>query len=170
MPFSPIDLLKIAVGKSITRDLLRKIKYNFDDHEERLNALSAGSGPAILFNEEIRNASGSLNLNGIKLFKAFANMQITKAQVQIFTKDGIASGALEIDLKKSSTLGGSYTSIFTAKPSFNYAAGVDYGLSDGVFNAGQAVSQNEFIRLDITSVPPGAVIKSFRVLVYGVLT
>lgn len=170
MSYFSIPTSWINIGKALKKELFDNIKNSLDDHEARINALSVGSGPVIVFNEEIENASSPLNLLGIKYYKAFANMQITKAQIQIFTKDGISSGALDFDLKKSSTLGGVYTSIFSTKPTINYSTDLDNAHSDGVFNTGQSVAQDEIIRLDLTSIPPGAVIKKFRILVYGVLS
>lgn len=170
MSFISIPESWLYVGKALKKELFDRFNSNLEDLKVRVDALSVSSGPAIVFNEEIYNISSSLNLDGVQYFKAFANIQITKAQLQIFTKDGVASGALTFDLKKASTLGGAYTSVFSTKPSINYGAAVDYQSADGVFNEGQSVLQNEIIRFDITSVPPGVVIKKARFLVYGVLS
>jgi hypothetical protein len=169
MSFVTIPSSWITAGKSVKKELLDLIKSDLDDHETRIVALSAGSGPALLFNEDICNVSSSLTLTGVLYYKAIANAQITKAQIQIYTKDGISSGLLEFDLKKSSTLGGTYTSIFTTKPSINYATASTYASNDGVLNAGQSILQDDIIRLDITNVPTGVITK-FRVMVYGTLS
>lgn len=170
MAFVTIGSTEIAVSKALKAELFQKIKDNFDDHETRLNDLSVGSGPVVLINEEIENVSSTLTLTGLKYIRAFNNMNITKAQIQIFTKGGVTSGTLEVDLKKSATLGGTYTSIFTTKPYINFATDTDYTSRDGVLNTGQAVTQDEILRLDITNVPASVVIAKFRLMVYGVLS
>lgn len=169
MAYSEITSSEVQIGKSFKKELADKIKDNFIDHEERLNALSVGSGPISIFNEDILNASTVMTLSGVLYYKAINDLQITKAQIQIFGKDGISSGTLDFDLKKSSTLGGTFTSIFTTKPTINYATALAYDSNDGVLNSGQSVLQDEIIRLDITNVPAGVVTK-FRVMVYGALS
>jgi hypothetical protein len=169
MTFATIPTTNITVGKSVKKELFDLIKTNFDDHETRLSALSVGSGPIVLFNEDITNVSTALTLIGVLYNKAIANIQITKAQIQILGKDGISTGLLEFDLKKCSTLGGTFVSIFTTKPSINYASDAAYAFRDGVLNSGQTILIDDIIRLDITNVPTG-VISKFRVMVYGVLS
>lgn len=167
MSYTTIPTSMIQVGKAVKKELLDLIKSDLDDHETRLNALSVGSGPVILFNEDIYNVSSTLTTTGVLYYKATANFNLTKAQIQIYTKDGISSGLLEVDLKKATTLGGTYTSIFTTKPSVNYATASTYAIGEGTFNAGQAVNQDNIIRLDITNIPSGYITK-FRLMVYGV--
>jgi hypothetical protein len=169
MSYTTIPSTSTNVGKAITKNTIDLIKNNLDDHETRINALSVGSGPMVLFDEEILNVSTALTLTGIAYYKAIANMTITKGQIQIFTKDGITTGTLDFDLKKATSLGGTYTSIFTTKPAINYATAAAYDSNDGVLNSGQVMNQNDIIRLDITNVPTG-VISKMRVMVYGVLS
>lgn len=170
MAYSEITSAEIQVSKALRKELMLKIKNNFDAHETLLTSLSVGSGPAVVFNEEIYNISSTMTLTGIAYWKAHASVNITKAEIQIFTKEGITSGIVEYDLKKSSTLGGTYATILTTKPAINYASAVDYESNDGVLNAGQAVAQDHILRLDITSVPAGKVITKIRVRVYGVIS
>ena len=169
MAYSAITEAETAVGKSFKKELADKLRLNLADHETRLNALSIGSGPITIFNEDILNTSTALTLTGVLYYKAINDLQITKAQIQIFGKDGISSGTLDFDLKKSATLGGTFTSIFTTKPTINYATALAYDANDGVLNTGQSVTQDQIIRLDITNVPTGVITK-FRVMVYGALS
>jgi hypothetical protein len=169
MSYTTIPSTSIQVGKSVTKNLWDLVKGNLDDHETRITALSVSAGPVVIFDEEILNVSTALPLTNIADFRAFAGMNITKAQIQIYTKDGITTGLLEYDLKKASTLGGTYTSIFTTKPAINYATDSTYTSRDGVLNSGQTLAIDDIIRLDITNVPTG-VITRFRIMVYGVLT
>lgn len=168
MSFTSIPSSSINVGKSLKKETFDLIKSNFDDHEARLNVLSIGSGPVEIFNDDFYNVSTSLPLTSVFLKRIAASIQVTKAQIQIYGKDGIITGTLEYDIKKSSTLNGTYTSIFTTKPYINYASDAAYASRDGVFNAGQAVSQNDYLRIDFTNVPTG-VISKVHIMIYGIL-
>lgn len=169
MPFTTIPSSSILVSKAVKKELMDLIKNNLDDHEIRLNALSAGSGPVVVFDQDFLNISTALDLSNVFSWKATDNCNITKGQIQIYTKDGITTGSLTLDIKKSSTLGGTYTSVFTTKPTINYATATTYQSDDGVFNAGQAVLQDEYLRFSFSSVPTG-VITRVHVMVYGILS
>lgn len=169
MSYVTIPSSSILVSKVVKKELMDLIKANLDDHETRLNALSSGSGPVVIFDQDFANVSTALDLTNIFSWKATDNCSITKGQIQIYTKDGITTGSLTLDIKKSSTLGGTYASIFTTKPTINYATASAYDSNDGVFNAGQAVTQDEYLRFSFSSVPTG-VITRVHVMVYGVLS
>lgn len=169
MSYVTVNPIRINVGKSVKKDLFQDVIANLDDHETRLNALSGGSGPVEIYNSEFRNISTALILTGVFYKKVSANAQITQAQIQIDSKDGITTGTLEYDIKKSSTINGTYVSIFTTKPAINYASDAAGTSRDGVLNAGQSVIQGDFLRIDFTNVPAG-VISKVHVMINGVLS
>lgn len=169
MSFLSIPTSWTNVGKAFKKEFMDRIKLNFDAHEERLNALSLGSGPVEVINDDFYNISSSLALNGVFYKKMAANAQITKAQIQIFGKDGIGTGTLEYDIKKSSSINGTYVSIFTTKPYISYSSDAAGTSRDGVFNAGQSVLRDDYLRIDFTNVPAG-VISKVHVMINGVLS
>ncbi len=167
MAFTSISSTLINVGKAVKRELWLLTKNNFDDHEERISGLETAGSLIEVFDQTVYNASVAATLTGVLFFQAKQSMRITKVQVQIFTKGSISSGSVEIDLKKSSSLGGSYSSIMTTKPILNFATASDYDSDDGTINASLAsLDVDDFVRLDFTTLPT-VPLQKCRVVVYG---
>jgi len=85
-----------------------------------------------------------------------------------YEKGVITSGILSIDVKKSASLGGTYTSIFSSAPAINFAVDPDYTVSQGVFNGLNVVVAGEYLRLDVTALP-SVPLSRFNILVYGTI-
>jgi len=170
MAFSPITSPEIAVGAALKKELFQKVKDNFDNHETRISALSLGAAPVEVFNFDILNASSASTLTGIVHHEVLAGFTITTVKVQIFEKGAIASGILEIDVKKNTTPDNvGMVSILNTKPLINFALVSDYASSLGVLNGAlQTVLAGDILRLDVTNLPTIPLGK-FRVLVYGVI-
>jgi hypothetical protein len=113
--------------------------------------------------------SGVTSLIGATYFYAPANFTVTKVEVQLFTKGTATTGTLALDVLKASNLQGSpvdYASIMTTAPSIDMSTALDYQIATGVINPAQAaISEGQFIRLDVTSVPAG--LQAIHVRVYG---
>ena len=156
------------VGDPITADDWALIKSNFDDHETRI---AAGDVPVVtVFNGKVFLNTLDPDLTGKDYFTVIQNITITSCYIQIFTK-GTSTGALEIDLLKAPSLGGSYTSIFTTKPSLTMASASNYDKSTNqVFDTNAACVAGEVIRLDLTQVPATSVLTQFLIICYGELT
>jgi hypothetical protein len=173
MPFVTINPAAIEVGDPVTADLLTKIKNNEDDHETRIDSLEATNKKIEVFKYLILNGSSFSTATGLDHYRAEDSFTVTKVAIQIFEKNGVSSGSLEIDVKKSVTNlnGASFSTIMTTKPSINFATASDYDESTNqVINTLNAsVTAGQYLRLDITSTPSGAsgVAPKFLVTVYG---
>lgn len=156
------------VGKAVKKELWRKTKNNFQDHENRINALSLGSAPVVVFNNDIRNASSASSLTGLAYYRSYVQFTITTVKLQIFQKGIVTSGLLKMDIKKGTTLDDlSMSSILTSEPTIDFSSAANYAESDGILNPSeQIILPNQYLRLDITSLP-ALPVGSFRVLVYG---
>lgn len=170
MAFTPYTSTEIEVGKPVKKELWRKAKDNFDDHEARILALSLGTSPIVVFNNDVLNASSANSLTGLAYFRAYVPFTVTTVKLEIFEKGIVSSGTLSFDIKKGTSLNPlSFNSILTSEPSINFATAVDYDESDGILDSlEQTVNANEYLRLDITSLPAIPVGK-FRILVYGTI-
>lgn len=125
-----------------------------------------GGGVVEVFNHVVTLGSNPATLTGLSYFMAPMAMTISSVRLVVYNKNGISSGFLEYDIKKNSTPDGAgMTSILTTKPIIDFSTDPDYTLDSGVI-ATSAVSNNHFLRLDITSIPPNWS-GSFQVLVYG---
>jgi hypothetical protein len=125
-----------------------------------------GGAPLEVFNHVVSVGAPAATLTGLSYFMAPVAFNITSVRLLVYTKNGVASGFLEADIKKNTTpAGAGMVSILTTKPIINFASDPDYTLSSGVI-ATAAVANNNFLRLDITSIPTGWAGR-FQVLVYG---
>jgi hypothetical protein len=168
MPYTPIPESSVAVGKAIKTELLRRVRDNLEDHEERLSSLSLGSAPIEVFNFPIINATSASSMTGLTYYRALSTFTLSTVQIEIFEKGTITSGTLSVDVKKGTTFDpASFSSTLTDPPVINFATDPDYTTATGVMDPlNQTVLQGEILRLDITSLPTGT-LGRFRVLVYG---
>jgi len=173
MAFVTINPAAIEVGDPVTADLLTKIKNNEDDHESRINSVEASNKKIEIFKYLILNGSSFSTATGLDYYRAEDTITVTKVAIQIFEKNGVVSGTLELDVKKSVTdlNSGSFTTIMTTKPSLDFSTAVDYQESTNqVINvASSTISPGQYFRLDITSTPSGSggVAPKFLITVYG---
>lgn len=123
--------------------------------------------PIEVFNAPvILGTSGITSLSGMTYFRVPSNMTINRVELQLFTKGSATSGILEMDVLKSSSLSVAATTIMSARPSLNMATAVDYQTATGTINPSLAsVSEGDYIRLDLTSIP--ASLTSLHIRVYG---
>ncbi len=170
MAYTTIDPNSIQVGDPITSNLLTLVKNDLDDHESRLNALAISAGKVEVFLFDIVNGSNFSTATGLAYYQAIEAFTITNAAIRIYTK-GSLSGAVEIDIKKSTTDmdNASFTTIFTTKPKITYSGASDYDTSTNqVFNSGQInINPGDILRLDITEAPTGGVLPKLKLIVYG---
>lgn len=166
MPFVPINPATIEVGDPITKELFDLIKSNFQDHEDRLQTLSGGSGKISLMNEDVYIGLGG-ELTGVLFYEVIQNCIITEGAIQLFEKAPATTGNLTIDIKKNTTTDPTgFNSIFSAPPTLNIATATDYQRATGTVNpSAQALAVGDILRLDITALPE--FLKKFRVNLLG---
>lgn len=168
MAYSPIDLSTIKVGDPIKKELLDKIRNNFQDHEERIQIIAGGSGKISLINEDayvLSNASGQLT--GCFFVEVIQACIITEGSIQLFAKGSATSGSLTVDVKKNTTTNPSgFNTIFSTPPTLNMAVAADYSKNAGIVNpAAQALAVGDILRVDILGLP--SALKRFRINLIG---
>jgi len=125
-----------------------------------------GGGIVEVFNHVVTLGSSAPSLTGLNYFMAPQNIQIKKVRLLVYTKNGVNSGNLEIDIKANATPNDTgMTSILSTKPLIDFSTASDYDISNGVIST-QNISNNNFLRLDVTSIPAGWV-GSFQVICYA---
>lgn len=170
MAFDPISSDSIEVGDAIKKELLDKIKGNLDDHEDRINSIEEGARRVQVFKHIVLNAASSNTFTGLNYFIAEEDFTLTSAVITIFEK-GSLTGALEVDIKKSTTDldSPSFSSVFTTKPKITLATASNYSSSTNqVFdNNKTSINSGDKLRLDITEMPSSGVLGKFILSVYG---
>jgi hypothetical protein len=167
MAYSTISSALIAVGKAIKRELWLKTKDNFDDHESRIASLETAGSLIPIFDETIYSRSSASGYTGLLYYQAKQAIKVTKVLVQIYAKGSISSGTIEIDAKKAASLGASFSTIMTTKPSINFATASDYDFDDGAINASlNSLAVDDYLRIDVTTLPTTPLGK-FIIIVYG---
>jgi hypothetical protein len=169
MAFSTITSTQIEIGKAVKKELWDKVKANEDDLDSRLVAQESGGSVIELVNQDIINASSAGSLTGLFYYKATYDFTVTSVQVQIYEKGIISSGSVTLDVLKSATLGGTYTSVLSVLPTINFATASDYDSNSGTLNPTyQDILTDEVLRVDITALPATA-IGRFRIIITGAL-
>jgi hypothetical protein len=166
--FQPILPEWVAVGKALIREMFVRIKDNFNDHESRINTLEFSSVRLTVFNNDVVLAGAASTLTGLAYFKAPFAFRVLTAEVQIFQKGSIASGTLEIDVRRNTTPDNTgMTSIFSVRPSVNFATASDYDSSTNqiIDPVVGAVDEGDILRLDVSSLPTG--LGKFRIVITG---
>lgn len=141
MAFSTISSLAIAVGSAIKKELWDKVKDNFDDHETRINSVETIQKKVPVMKFDFRNSASITSANGVYYWESDDTFTLTNAFLRIY-EVGSLTGDLEIDIKRSTTDldDSSFFTIFTTKPSIDFATASDYEESTNqVFDPGQIV-------------------------------
>jgi hypothetical protein len=170
MSFVAIDANEIEVGDALKKELFDKIKDNSDDHETRIADLETGAKRIPVFKYLLINAAAASTLTGLNYYIADEDFTLVNAYIGIFEK-GALTGAIEIDVKKSTTNmdSASFATVFTTKPKITLASASDYDKSTNqVFDNGQiSISAGNILRLDVTQMPGGAVLSKLMIVIYG---
>lgn len=160
MAFVPITTAEITTGEPVKSSTQTKIKDNFDNIDSRITSLEGGSNtvypPIIMRVNGFYGEAGELTIPAVGFLKTTMNFNITITGVRILIDSAGSSGTTEVDLKYKRGAG-SYTSIFTTKPSVLYTAGSDSISSNAVLNPTEVNLQaGDILRLDLTSAQAGA--------------
>lgn len=170
MAFEVINTSEIDVGDALKKELFDKVKNSLDNLDERTTAVEEGAAKVDIFRYMVLNATSANSMTGMDYYVATQSFTITNATIQIFEK-GSLTGALEIDIKKSTTDldSPSFSTVFTTKPKITYAGAANYDISSNqIFNSGSvAVVSGDILRFDITELPSSGVLGKFILNVYG---
>ena len=171
MTFEALNNDEIEVGKPLVKNIFRKTKENFDTLHRDLNNLAIGTQRVEIFNASVSSANFYETLTGLAYHQASFNFTLTACIVSIFDKGGVETGNLEVDIKKNNSHNpDGMETVFSTKPSIDMATINDYGKSSdsgqtsAVFDSA-SVSENDVLRLDITSIPAG--LDRFNILLIG---
>lgn len=155
MAFLPIDLNTIKVGDPITRDLWLLLKNNMDDHEVRINSLATSGGSIHIFNGDVSLVGFKITEPDIFYYKSPQEFSVSDFRVQLFSKQGLASGNLVIDLQKSiDTDDSNFSSILQTSLSFDFASDADYSQKVALIDSGvNTIPVDSVLRVKITNIP-----------------
>ena len=163
MAFNSIPDILIQVGKAVKRDIFTLVKDNDDDLNSRLNTLESNANSNLIYSGLITNAVSANSFSGLMIHRVETSINLIDCKIAIFTK-GSLTGILEVDIQRSSSPDfTSSVSVFTTRPSIDYSTAIDYAeSSNAVFDNGQiALSEGDYLRLDVTSLPTSGVISKF---------
>lgn len=186
MPYSDLDPTDLEVGKPIKKKLFDNISSNFTDHESRMNNLEQGAGKIVVADFEVTGYISHYPVSemvALATHRAPCSYKLLEFTVTLLdSTNGFAaenvvavsslSGELELDLKKSTDGGITYTTIMLVKPKI--VSGVNgKGTSSRTTGCVAAsfsdinINQDDMLRVDVTSKKDTQ--GTFHVLVYGSL-
>ena len=124
---------------------------NVEDLNTRLSAIEAGqvsTNRVVISNGSIHSNNYFDSLEGVIRYQARSGLRITTAVVSKVGATNL-SETLEIDLKTSETVNGTYESIMTTRPSIAGSASADS--STNAAFSDNVITENHWLRVDITS-------------------
>lgn len=161
---------KPTVGDALTKSFGDGIIDNQADFQTRITSLEGSASKIVVFDSTVYNASTASSLTGIIFFRAASAFSLTAAVISIYDTTGLSlSGTLSIDVQKASSPDfSSSTSVFTTKPSLTSFTSYTES-SNAVFKTDgtEDIAADDFLRLDIDSLPTGDVLPRIQVHVYG---
>lgn len=170
MAFTPIDSTEIEVGDPLKKELFDKIKASLDDHETRIADTETSAKKITVFKSLVLNATSSNSMTGLNYYRSDESFNLISCTITIFEK-GSLTGALEIDIKKSTTdlNSTSFSTVFTTKPKIDFSTAADYSSSTNqVFDNNQvSIVTGNYLRFDVTELPVSGVLGKFLITLYG---
>jgi len=147
----------IKIGDPITKDILDRIKENFDNHEFRINSLATTSVSVPILNGDVSFYGFSFLEPDIFNFKARQDISINDFRVQLFSKQGITSGSLVLRLEKSiDTNNANFSTILNSDLSFNFSTEPDYLEKVASINASlNNITTGQVLRIKVIGIPFG---------------
>lgn len=152
MAFSALTTAQIAASEPVKQELWTKVKDNFDDHETRVTTLE---GSLQVFAPIEWRVFGAHWKTGSDTGLAFERIteSITLTSGTLYIIDDGTSGTLTVDVQKSSSGGGSFSTIFSTKPTLAQGGG-NHGTNNGVLSTTVLVS-GDILRLDVSAYQVG---------------
>jgi hypothetical protein len=153
MAFINIPPSSYAVGKATKTELFGNMVNNLEDLNDRVNTISTGANPIELIDSTITLKSSVLGDGLIAYYEGKNTFFISQVKLQIFEKGLITSGTLSVDVLKSSTLGGVYSSLLTTSMSIDFATASDHDFVLADFSSIPEINAGEFVKFRIISTP-----------------
>lgn len=158
MAFNPITGEEITTGQPVQSKTMETVKDNFESLDSRVTSLEGGGNtvypPIIMSLNGTYGEPGDFDvtLHGTGVLKTTLNFPITVTGVRLLIDKAGTSGTTEIDLKFKRGAG-TYTSIFSTRPSVVYSAGDDSISTNAVVSMGyNTLAAGDILRLDVTAV------------------
>lgn len=150
MAFTALTSAQVASGKPVTTTLMDTTRTNLDDHESRIATLEASLGTPYPIEMAVAGPYTHFGAEtGVVFTRIPYAMNVTGTKLIIQIAGG--SGTTEVDVlyKRGA---GSWTSLFSTKPSVGYASG-DYAVSSNAVltSTPVALQAGDLLRLDIST-------------------
>ena len=114
-----------------------------------------GGSPLEIFSEVVQVVAPTVSSQGISYFISPGSSTISFVKLMVWDKNGVTTGNLTIDIKKNTSPNPTgMTSIFSVLPTLNFATASNYDSNAGTIST-SAISINDVLRLDVTSIPSG---------------
>lgn len=167
MAFIPITTEEITTGEPVSSSTQTKIKNNFDNIDNRITSLEGGGNtiypPLIMRVNGTYGEPGDLQIPANNILATTLNFNISITGVRIIIDKAGVSGQTEIDIKYKRGPG-TFTSIFSTKPSISYSEG-DYATStNAVLNPSEVnLAAGDILALSITEAQMRAIGMTIRI-------
>lgn len=149
MAFVTISSAQVATGQPVTADLMAAIKGDFDDHDLRITSLeSSVLNPEPLTFQIEGNAAPFIAVTGVAYMRVWGSITLTGGFLWVI--DAGSAGTMDVDVQLSHS-GGSFATIFSARPTVAFGAGNFAISSNGVLST-TALVAGDVLRLDINTV------------------
>jgi hypothetical protein len=120
-----------------------------------IGAGGGGGGSLEVFNAVVQIVAPTASSEGISYFISPASATISFVKLMVWDKNGVTTGNLTIDIKKNTSPNPTgMTSIFSVLPTLDFATASNYDSNAGTLST-SAISVNDVLRLDVTSIPSG---------------
>lgn len=169
MAFSTLLDILIGVGKPVKREIFTTLKDNQDDLDARLSVVEEVANKIVVFNGNISSPSQAASLTRLKTYRVQAAFDLTDARLSIYSFTGSPTGLIEFDvLKSSSPDPTAAVSVFTTKPSLDFASASNYDVSTNALldNTEKVLAAGDYLFLSITSLPT-PVVGAFHIYLIG---
>ena len=157
MAFTSIDSNTIKVGDPITHDTAVIIKDDLDYLYTAFNSLSTTATTVFVLNGDMDFTGFTLSNPNIWHYKAKQDFNVNDFRAQLFTRQGVTSGNLVIDLQASTnTNNANFATILTTTISFNFATDADYAEKTATINTSlNTIPTGSVLRIKVTNIPTG---------------
>lgn len=150
MAYTPFTTAEVTAGEPVTQDLFTKVKDDFADHETRITAVEAATSSYRPLEYDIQGGYWGLTIpyTGILYDRINFSMTLLAARLIIVTAGTSGTTTVNVEYKRGA---GSWTTIFTTKPSVAYTAG-DLAVSTNAVLAVTSLQAGDFLRVNIDTV------------------
>lgn len=153
MAYTAFSTADIEAGDPVSQELWDLTRTNFADHETRISTNEAALANQFLpIQFLIIGGHWKAGTTGLAFFRVQFDITLTDARLYL-PQDG-DSGTTTVDVEVSAAGGGSFTTIFSSKPSLASGGG-DHSLDQGTLSTTD-IDAGELLRLDLDAVQVGS--------------